>query len=307
MPAVPFTAHPLYGDYRPALATIQSAACRATASIDGRSSSPTSRWPPAPGPNRTARNPDAVDERLDQRARARVAVAGRSRSLPRSRHSRVGPDCVATGHRQGKAAEHPVRCEGHHRNHGAGDGIRIADLQRAYRDVRRGDRSPVARAWRRAVWQDPHHRVCVSNAIADPQSAEPESHARRQFERVGRGGCGRHGAVCDWDADRRIHDPAGVVLRRHRIQANLRRPVERGRAAAGHEPGYHRLLHSHTADDMLLLWWDAIGQPTGRDETITFGIPSLYPMSKLPWPRRCKNRSAACVAPASKSPGSTCG
>ena len=33
---------------------------------------------------------------------------------------------------------------------------------------------------------------------------------------------------------------------------------------------------THTADDMLLLW-DAIGQPTGRDETITFGVPEPLP------------------------------
>ena len=70
------------------------------------------------------------------------------------------------------------------------------------------------------------------------QSAQPGAHAGRLVERFGRGGRRRHGAAGDRHADRRFDHPARRVLRRRRIQAELR-PVSAGRHAPQHRAPRH--------------------------------------------------------------------
>ena len=55
----------------------------------------------------------------------------------------------------------------------------------------------------------------------DAQSAQSRPHARRIVVRFGGGGGGRHDPAGAGNADRRLGDPAGLVLRRRRDQAVL--------------------------------------------------------------------------------------
>ena len=54
---------------------------------------------------------------------------------------------------------------------------------------------------------------------------DPDAHAGRLVERIGRGGRRLHGAARDRHADDRLDDPPGVVLRRVRLPADVRRPA----------------------------------------------------------------------------------
>ena len=63
----------------------------------------------------------------------------------------------------------------------------------------------------------------------DAQSARSRAHARRFVVGLGGGGRGRHGAAGDRLADQRLDDPAGVLLRRLRRQADARPDFARRR------------------------------------------------------------------------------
>ena len=71
---------------------------------------------------------------------------------------------------------------------------------------------------------------------------EPRAHARRLVERLGRGRCGRHRPARGRHADQRLGDPAGVVLRRGRLQAVVRPASAPWRAAAIGAARPHRRL-----------------------------------------------------------------
>ena len=101
--------------------------------------------------------------------------------------------------------------------------------------ARRGDRHPAAGGRCRPARQDGDHRVRLLHAGQDPQPARPRAHAGRLLERLG-GGRGRgDGAFGDRQPDQRLGDPPGLVLRRGRLQAELRPdPAHRRADHLGH-------------------------------------------------------------------------
>jgi hypothetical protein len=56
----------------------------------------------------------------------------------------------------------------------------------------------------------------------------PRPHTGRLISRLGGGGGGGPGAFCHRHANRRLRDPSGVLLRRHRLQAQLRPAAHAG-------------------------------------------------------------------------------
>ena len=70
--------------------------------------------------------------------------------------------------------------------------------------------------------QDGDHRVRLFPRGRNAQSARSRAHARRLVVRLGGGGRRRHGAARGRLADQRLGDPAGLVLRRLRHQADAR-------------------------------------------------------------------------------------
>ena len=71
------------------------------------------------------------------------------------------------------------------------------------------------------VGQDPHCAIRASDSRAHAQSAQSGAHAGWQFERLGRGRGGGHGAVRDGHANGGVDFAAGVLLRRDWIQADV--------------------------------------------------------------------------------------
>ena len=113
------------------------------------------------------------------------------------------------------------------------DRLRFADLLGPPPRARCNRRCAPARGWRRDCRQDGDDRVCLAESGADAQSLESAAHAGRVVERFG--GCGRLGirAAGAGHADGGLGDPAGGVLRRGRLQAELRRDRADRRARAG--------------------------------------------------------------------------
>jgi hypothetical protein len=60
------------------------------------------------------------------------------------------------------------------------------------------------------------------DCIRDAQSLRPQPYSGRILLRIRRGGCGWIRSLCDRFTNRWFHDQAGLVLRRGRLQANLR-------------------------------------------------------------------------------------
>ncbi len=88
--------------------------------------------------------------------------------------------------------------------------------------------------------QDRHLRIRRHDAERHHQSAQPRAHARRLVERIGRGGRRLHGAGGIRHADRRLGAAARLLLRRVRLQADLRRVQPPRRLSGGREPRHDR-------------------------------------------------------------------
>ena len=79
---------------------------------------------------------------------------------------------------------------------------------------RRRDCQSAAARRRTAARENPDGGVRLPDAGVDPQPAKPVSYARWQFQRIGRGGGGRHGADRGRHPDAWLGAAAGIVLRR---------------------------------------------------------------------------------------------
>jgi hypothetical protein len=102
----------------------------------------------------------------------------------------------------------------------------------------------IRRAGRRGGRQDQHHRVRVPQPDAHPQPERTRPHARRVVGGFGgRGGCRAHPARRR-HADRWLGHPAGLVLRRGRLQADLRRAAHAGPEALLVVARHRRPVHA---------------------------------------------------------------
>ena len=176
--------------------------------------------------------------RAHRRARAADPGVGgaRSRGRPRAR---------PRGRRDGAhraAARRAVRREGHLRHGGAADRVRLPALRGPPAGQRQRRRRRAARGRRARPRQDGDDRVRLPHARRNAEPAPPGSHARRLVERLRRRRRRWHGPVRPRNPDRRIDDPAGRVLRRLRLQADLRLRQQRRRAPAGHGARHRRLV-----------------------------------------------------------------
>ena len=98
---------------------------------------------------------------------------------------------------------------------------------------RRRLRHGAAPRRRRHHGQDGDDRARHLHPVAHAQSAQPRAHARRLLLRLGRRRRRRHGARRARHADGRLRDPPRRLLRRLRLQADLRRHSPPRRADAG--------------------------------------------------------------------------
>ena len=103
-------------------------------------------------------------------------------------------------------------------------------------------RGPAKSGGRHPARQDHHDRVRQPPTRTDLEPARPRLHPRRLVERLGGGGRRFHGAVGDRDPNRRLGDPAGGLLRRGRVQAELW-AVSAGRHADQHRNPRHGRHH----------------------------------------------------------------
>ena len=156
------------------------------------------------------------------RPRARAGAGARRR------HARKG----GQGHRP--AARRPGRRQGHHRHRGYADRERLRRSSRAASPT--ADAACVT-ALRRAgaviIGKTVTTEFATFTSGQDAQPAQPRAHARRLLLRLGRGRRRRHGAARARHADRRLRHPAGRLLRRLRLQADLRGDPAHRRADAG--------------------------------------------------------------------------
>ena len=123
------------------------------------------------------------------------------------------------------------------RRGGLADAGRLAHSRRPRGRGRCGDRRTAARRGGDHPGQDGDDGVRQLRSAADAQSLEPGAHARRLQQRLGRGRGAGHVPGGDRLADGRLDHPAGQLLRRGRLQADLW-PREPGRhRAAGAQHG----------------------------------------------------------------------
>ena len=190
----------------------------------------------------------AVRRLVARRCRDAAAHPGAAPAAdPRSRsgHRGVGAAPPAAAGGGGAPLAHPVRRERRHRDGEPRDGVRLADLQRASGDARCRHRGAAADARRRTARQDARGGVRLPHAATHPKPAQPCAHTGRQLQRIGRrGGC-RHGAFHRRHADPWVGAASRIVLRRDRLQADLRPPADRGGAPRRPEPRHARPLHAH--------------------------------------------------------------
>ncbi len=161
-------------------------------------------------------------ERAEARARGQGLGVARSRAGAR-------PGARRRSRRAAWSAEGPSgRGQGRDRHLRHADPARLADLPRQPALCRRCLRGADPRGGRGHPRQDGDDRIRQPPAARDRASAEPGAYARRLVERLGRGGRRFPGPGRLRHANRRLDDPPGRVLRRHRLQALLRR-VQPGR------------------------------------------------------------------------------
>ena len=167
--------------------------------------------------------------RADGGAHPRLGLA-RSRSRDGA-GARGGPR--ASGRRHvGRAAWPARRHQGHLRYgrhaHRVRDGVAPGPAAARGRD----GRGAAAQGRRGDHGQDGHHRAGGVRPGQDHQPSRRAPHAGRLVERLGGRGRRMHGAARRGDADQRLADPSGVVLRRLRLQALARRDLPPRRAQA---------------------------------------------------------------------------
>ena len=183
------------------------------------------------GDRRGHRARPSRSHRPARRRRARLVASG-PRRCPGTRQgarSRTTP---------GPAARHPDGREGHHRFARPADDLRLADLQDAPAAGRCRDRGAGARRRRDPARQDGDDRVRQPPSRPDPQPAQSRPYAGRLVVRLGRGGRRLPGDAGHRHADRRLGDPARRLLRRRRLQAELR-PFPAGRHEGQHRMARH--------------------------------------------------------------------
>ena len=171
----------------------------------------------------------------DRGAGGRAARVGVAR--PR-RRARAGARARRGGAARA-AARAAGRRQGRHRHRRHADRLRLADLRGPPPRARRGLRRLAARAGRGDPRQDRQTEFATYQPPVTVNPHDPDAHARRLVERLGRRGRGRDGAGRLRHPDRRLGDPAGVVLRRRRLQAPPRLGVDRPASSAS-APGSTR-------------------------------------------------------------------
>ena len=136
-----------------------------------------------------------------------------------------------------------VRHQGHFRHRRHADDLRLADLYRLPAELatpapRHCRARPAASCSARR--SRPNSPTAIPARPTNPH--DPGFYAGRLVERLGGGGRRFHGAARDRHADRRLGDPAGGLLRRRRVQAELW-PVSAGRHADQHRSARHGRHH----------------------------------------------------------------
>ena len=122
----------------------------------------------------------------------------------------------------GRPARGAGRAQGHHRYGRHAHRERIGAARRPDAVARRRGHRDAAGRGGGHHGQDGHHRVRHPHAGQDAQPARSGPHPRGLVERLRRGGGRGHGPARPRQPDRRLHDPAGVVLRGVRAQADPR-------------------------------------------------------------------------------------
>ncbi len=202
------------------------------------------------------RTKPALRRRGDRAARVRRADrrgADPRLSRPRRRArvgqglevARTGAGAGAGPRRRPRRAARPAgrsadRDQGHHRHRRHADRARLADLSRQPAVRRRRLRRAVAHGRRHDHGENGDDRVRQPLSGRNRQPAQPGAHARRLVERLGGGGCRFPGAGGARHADRRLGDPPVGVLRRRRLQAELRRIQPQRHQAAMPQPRHAR-------------------------------------------------------------------
>ena len=142
---------------------------------------------------------------------------------------------------QGRAAaRHCGRHQGHHGYRGFPDRDGLADLPGISAARRCGCGDAAEAGGRDHRRQDHDHGIRLHRSDADAQSAQPRPYARRIVIGLGGSGGGRHDPAGAGDADRRLGDPAGLVLRRRRDQAVLPLAADRRRQMLFVDARYRR-------------------------------------------------------------------
>ena len=127
------------------------------------------------------------------------------------------------------AARHRRRDQGHHRYRGFSDRNGLEDLP-GLAAARGCARRHAAEAGGGDHYRQDHdHGVCRQRSDGDAQSAQSRPYAGRIVVGLGGGRRRRHDSAGAGDADRRFGDPAGLVLRRRRDQADLSAAADRRR------------------------------------------------------------------------------
>ncbi len=140
-------------------------------------------------------------------------------------------------------ARHRRRHQGHHRYLGFSDRDGLSrDLRRLAAARGCACRDDAEAGWRDHHRQDHDHGIRGQRSDADGQSTQHRSHAGRIVIGL-RGSSGRrHDSAGTGNADRRLGDPAGLVLRRGRDQAVVPFVADDRREMLFVEPRYRRAV-----------------------------------------------------------------
>ena len=142
----------------------------------------------------------------------------------------------------------------------------------------------------------PRRRRSRTARRPDAQPSQPGAHAGGKLERVGSRRGGRNGAGRPRNADRGIGGAAGVLLRRDRIQGELRASLHGGRAPLCDEPRHAGVLHAYASRHARALGVD--GTCLGAGGRISpLERRTRCPRSSRAWRRRFVRRFHGCGAP----------
>ena len=104
----------------------------------------------------------------------------------------------------------------------------------------------------------------ANDPTRDAQSAQSRAYAGRIVVGLGGGGRGRHDSAGAGDADRRLGDPAGLVLRRRRDQAVVPAAADGRREMFFVDAGYGRAVRGRASKT----WRRGLSAMTGRPELL---------------------------------------